>query len=141
VAQSVTGQQTLTAVVGIFGGVALLLAALGLYGVASFWVGQRTREIGVRMALGADPRRMIALVLRQALVIVGIGAGLGVALALLLALAVGTQANALLVHVRPTDPMTFASTLAVLVGVALLACLLPARRAARIDPLKALKQD
>ena len=141
VAQSITDQRTLTAAVGIFGGVALLLAALGLYGVASFWVGQRTREIGVRMALGAEPRRMIALVLRQALVIVAVGAGLGLGLALLLAMAVGAQADQLLVHVRPTDPITFASTLAVLVGVALLACLLPARRAARIDPLKALKQD
>jgi putative ABC transport system permease protein len=138
---SMTGQQTLTAVVGIFGAVALFLAAIGLYGVASHWVGQRTREIGVRMALGARPSGMLLLVLRQSMTVVLVGLGLGLGASAAVALLLGPQLADLLVQVHPTDAASFAGTASVLLLVALTACAVPARRAARIDPLTALRQD
>jgi len=141
VRQSMTGQQTITAVVGLLGGVALLLASMGLYGVASYWVGQRTREIGVRMALGARPAGMLALVLRQSLVVVGVGLGIGLGIAILVGLALEAQVGAMLVEVSPTDPLTLLFTATVLCIVALVAAFVPARRAARIDPVIALRQD
>jgi predicted permease len=141
VRQSMTGQQTLTGIVGILGGVALLLAAMGLYGVASYWVGQRTREIGVRMALGAKPAGMLTLVLRQSMTVVGVGLVVGLLLSLALGRAVGSQASAVLVDVSPTDAVTLVGTTVVLCLVALAACIVPARRAARIDPVIALRQD
>ena len=141
VRQSLTGQQTLTAVVGLLGGVALLLATMGLYGIASFWVGQRTREIGLRMALGAKPAGMLALVMRQAMLVVAIGLAAGLAVAVGVGTLVRAQVQAMLVDVSPTDAGTYAGTAVVLCLVALLACLVPARRAARIDPVTALKQE
>lgn len=138
---SLTGQQTLTVLVGVFGGVALLLAAMGLYGVASYWVAHRTREIGVRMALGAQPGRMLRLVLRQSLTVVCVGLAIGLLVAGLATSVLGPQISALLVQVNPTDPRTFVATIALLFAVGVLACMVPARRAARIDPLRALRQD
>jgi predicted permease len=138
---SLTGQQTLTTLIGVFGAVALLLAAMGLYGVASYWVSHRTREIGVRMALGARPGRMVLLVVRQALTVVIAGLAFGLVVAGAAAAALGPQLSTLLVDVSPTDPRTFAATIAILLVVGLLACVVPARRAARIDPLLALRQD
>ncbi|HET9372891.1 MAG TPA: FtsX-like permease family protein, partial [Vicinamibacterales bacterium] len=138
---SLTGQRSLTGLIGIFGTIALLLAASGIYGVASFWVGLRTREIGVRMALGARPAGMLALVLRQSMTVVLAGLLIGLALTGFIAIFLGSQVSTLLVGVRPTDPGTFVATVLVLFLVALLACAWPARRASRIDPLIALRQD
>jgi predicted permease len=138
---AITGQRTLTIVVAVVGGVALLLASIGLYGVASYWVGMRTREIGVRMALGARPGGVLGLVLRQSMTVVAAGLGVGVLAALAITWAAGAEIQTFLVDTRPSDPATFVLTVLVLTGVALAACYTPARRAARLDPLRALRQD
>ena len=129
--------------IGLFATMALILAALGLYGVVSYNVRQRTREIGVRMALGATSLQVARFVLAQTArpVIVGliIGAGLAAALAtLVIATPVGAQI-AQIVHV--TDPIAYASSLMVIVAACLIAAWIPARRAARLDPIKTLRQD
>jgi putative ABC transport system permease protein len=120
---------------GVFSGAALLLAAIGLYGVMSYTVGRRRAEIGIRMALGARAGQVLALVLRQGarLVALGMAAGLAGALAL------SRLLSSLLYGVSATDPLTFAGIALLLALTAVLACLLPARRAARIDPLTALR--
>jgi putative ABC transport system permease protein len=121
---------------GAFGTLALLLAFIGMYGVISYAVTQRTREIGIRMALGAQPGAVLALVLGQGarLAALGIIAGLGMARS-----ASGLMAH-LLFGVRPTDTRTFIAFSLLVAAVALLACYLPARRATRIDPTTALRQ-
>jgi macrolide transport system ATP-binding/permease protein len=121
----------------VFGGLALLLASIGLYGVASYAVTQRTREIGVRMALGAQPSSVLGLVLGHGMVLVGIGLAIGLAAAYA---AAGFMRSLVLV-VNPHDPATFAITAGLLGAVALVASYIPARRATRIDPLIALRTD
>jgi predicted permease len=121
-----------------FGALALLLASIGLYGVANYSVTQRTREIGVRMALGARPSSVLRLVLGHGLVLVGVGLGLGLLLALVATAFVPPD---LLLNVNPRDPVTFVSTSVLLAIVAMLASYLPARRATRIDPLIALRTE
>lgn len=138
---SLTGQRTLTVVVTLVGAMALLLASIGLYGVANYWVGMRTREIGVRMALGARPAGVLALVLRQSMTVVAVGLAAGLAASAAIAWAAGSQIQGFLVGTTASDPSTFIVTILVLVTVALAACFMPARRAARIDPLRALRQD
>jgi ABC-type antimicrobial peptide transport system permease subunit len=123
------------ALLSIFGGLALLLAMIGVYGVMSYSVTQRSQELGIRMALGARASDVLLLVLKQGMVLAASGAALGVALALLLGRVVGT----LLFGVSGRDPLTLAGVSAVLTLVALLACYIPARRAARVDPLVALR--
>jgi predicted permease len=120
---------------GFFGLFALSLASLGLYGVLSFGVVQRTREIGVRMALGAQQRQVLGLVIGQGvkLTLVGIAVGL------LVAFATTHFASKLLYGIPPDDPVTFAGVAAILLGVATLAAWLPARRAAKVDPMVALR--
>jgi ABC-type antimicrobial peptide transport system permease subunit len=117
--------------------VALLMAALGIYGVVAFVVSRRTREVGIRMALGARAADVLDLVLRQGMmpVLVGLAAGLVTSLAL------GQLGSGLLFGVPPHDPVTLAAAAAVLTAAALLACALPARRAARIDPAQALRDE
>ena len=116
---------------------ALLLAAIGIYGVISYAVSQRTREIGVRMALGATPSGMLALILRESLQLILFGIAIGVAAALGLT----RMLASMLYAVSSTDPLIFLSVTALLVVIALAACLIPARRAMRIDPMVALRHE
>jgi len=125
------------ALLGLFGALALTLASIGIYGVLAYSVAQRTSEIGLRMALGAQPRQVLALVLRQGMLLALIGATAGI----LVALPVARQAAGLLYGVSATDPLTYVGITLLLMAVALLACYLPARRATRIDPLVALRVE
>ncbi len=120
-----------------FAGVALFLAAIGIYGVMSYTVAQRTQEIGIRMALGAQSGAVIAMVLRQGLRLVAVGLGLGFAGAWFVALAL----TGMLHGIEPHDPPTFALVPLLLAFVALIACYLPSRRATRIDPTIALRAE
>jgi len=127
----------------IFGGLAVLLASVGLYGVTSFSVNQRTQEFGIRLALGADHNRILTMVLRQGAVQYGLGAGIGLGLTLLLAiLARGAIAQAaLLFDVSPVDPATYLGVALLLGFVAFVATIFPARRATRVDPMVALRAE
>lgn len=125
------------ALLGLFAVLAIVLAAVGLYGVVSFLVAQRRREIGVRMALGAGRSRVVRLVVRQGLVPAAVGTLAG----LLVALAGGRVIASLLFGVQPTDPLTLAGTTTLLLAVVLAACLIPAARAVRIPPASALRAE
>jgi putative ABC transport system permease protein len=135
VASSVAGPRFYTVMLGAFAGVAGCLALIGIYGVLAYSVAQRTAEIGVRMALGAEPSQVMALVLRRGLVLTTVGVGLG-----LLAAAGGTRVlQGLLFGIAPLDPQTFSLVALVFGLVAMLACYLPARRATQVDPMAALR--
>jgi ABC-type antimicrobial peptide transport system permease subunit len=122
---------------GIFAGLALVLACIGVYGVLAYSVAQRTREIGVRMALGARPLDVTRMILGRGLRLSGIGLLVGAALAA----ALGVLLRTLLYGVTPAAPLIYAGTAAALIAVALLACVIPAQRAARVDPVVALRDE
>jgi len=122
---------------GAFGLLALLLASVGIYGVTSYSVAQRTREMGIRSALGATARDLVLLMARQSMRVVLIGAGIGLLVALVTARLLTSQ----LYGVTATDPLTFLVMPALLLSIALLATLVPARRATRVDPSDALRTE
>jgi putative ABC transport system permease protein len=124
-------------IVGLFALTALLLAALGIYGVISYIVSERTHEIGIRLALGAQRHRILQMILSQGLGLAIAGAAIG----LVGAVIVAHLMAGVLYGVRPTDPVTFVSVALLLIAVALLACYIPARRAIRVDPLVALRYE
>lgn len=122
---------------GIFAAVALALAVVGIYGVVAWNVTQRTREIGIHQALGANRADVLRLVVGQSMRVVGIGLVIGIALSLAVARLVSSE----VFGISSFDPLTFAIVIALLAGSALVACLLPARRATKVDPLTALRAD
>jgi len=132
---SVSQRRFIMMLLGGFAGASLLLAAIGLYGVIAYSVSQRTHEIGIRIALGAQAREVLQLVVRDGMKLALIGVGLG----LLGALALTRLMKTLVYGVSPTDPTTFALIALLILGVALLACYLPARRATKVDPVVALR--
>jgi putative ABC transport system permease protein len=136
-ARSISEQRFFMTLMGIFAALALVLAGGGIYGVLSYQVARRTHEIGIRMALGANPRDVFRLVLNEGLRVVLVGVAIGTAAALML-----TRLMAgLLFGVKPTDPLTFVAVAALLVCVALAACYIPARRATHVDPIIALRYE
>jgi ABC-type antimicrobial peptide transport system permease subunit len=124
----------------IAGAMALVLGIIGIYGVISYAVSQRTREIGIRLALGAEKARILRMVIQEGLQLAVAGVAVGVVVALLLARMLSAFSQ-LLYGVRATDPLTFATVSATLTAVAALACYLPARRAAAIEPMHALRAE
>jgi hypothetical protein len=134
---AVANPRLTTMIGGAFAAIAVLLAAIGIYGVVAYAVGQRTPEIGLRMAVGATRRHVLTLVLRDVLMSAAIGTMLGLGGAALVNKVLGT----LLFEVRPDDPITFIVAAMLLAIVSLVACYLPARRATRVDPLIALRCD
>ena len=134
---SLAPRRFVVTVLAVFAGMALAMALIGLYGVISYSVAQRTRELGVRMALGAQPAEILRLVLAQGLRLAGAGAAIGVAASL----AAGRLLRQELFHVSAFDPLTFAAMAALLVAAALLASYVPARRATRVDPIAALRYE
>jgi putative ABC transport system permease protein len=134
---SIARQRMSMVVFVVFAGVALVLASIGLYGVVAHGVTERTHEIGVRMALGAERRHVLALVVRQGLSMAALGTVVGVAAAL----ALSRSIESLLFRVAPTDPATFAAVIVMLLGVTTIACYVPAWRAARVDPTQALRAE
>jgi predicted permease len=135
--QALAPHRLVAALLGLFAGLALLITASGLVGVVAYTVSQRTREIGVRLALGAAPQRVLRMIVGQGLTLVLVGLGLGLGAALLLA-RVGQGA---LYGVQPVDPMTYGGVALILFGVSALACALPARHVTRIDPMISLRAE
>ena len=129
--------QTGARMFSLFGGIALLLAVIGLYGVRAYSVARRTREIGIRMALGASAAETQKMVLREGVQLMAVGTAIGLGLSFLL----GTVLAGLLFHVHGADPLVFSVAVVLLGGVSLVACYVPARRAARIDPMVALRWE
>jgi ABC-type antimicrobial peptide transport system permease subunit len=130
-------EQLMAMLSGFFGAIAAILAMVGLYGVISYMVLQRRSEIGVRMALGASRRDILTMILREAAILLGIGLAVGTALSL----AAGNAAASLLYGLKPRDPITLAAAILGMTVVALIASLLPARRAASVHPMVVLREE
>jgi ABC-type antimicrobial peptide transport system permease subunit len=124
-------------VLGVFGFLAMVLAATGLFALMAYAVARRTREIGIRMALGARPGRVLSSVLKRTLVLCAVGVSLGA----LVTLAAGRLLAGVLYGVSPRDPVTYATAILLMSLVALLACWSPAARAIRIDPARTLREE
>ncbi len=137
VSVSLAPRRFVVTLLGIFAGLALLMAVIGLYGVISYSVTQRTQEIGIRMALGAQASGVLSLVIGQGMQLAGIGAAIG----LIASLAFSRLLRNQLFQVSPFDPFTFTATALVLIAAALLATYIPARRATRVDPMEALRHE
>jgi putative ABC transport system permease protein len=134
---SLAPRRFVVTVLSVFAGMALLMAAIGLYGVISYAVTQRTQELGVRVALGAQQGEILRLVLGQGMRLAGAGAAIGLAVSVIASRLLRNE----LFHVSSFDPLTFALMAAVLIGAALLASYIPARRATRVDPMVALRYE
>jgi putative ABC transport system permease protein len=137
VATSLVRSRFMMLLLSVFAGLALVLACFGTYGVMAYSVAQRTREIGIRMALGAQKSGVVAMVINQGLKLALIGVGAGIAGAFVLT----RLLSSFLYGIRPTDPLTFIIVSLILTGVSLLACYIPARRAMRVDPMVALRHE
>jgi ABC-type antimicrobial peptide transport system permease subunit len=137
VARSIASQRFSLVLLGAFAGLALLLASIGIYGVLSYLVGQRTQEIGIRMALGAQGLDVLRMVMAAGVRMTLVGAVIG----MVAALGLTRLMASMLFDVKPTDPITFAVVALLLCGVAMFACYVPARRAARVDPMVALRYE
>jgi ABC-type antimicrobial peptide transport system permease subunit len=134
---SLSSRRTSMLLANAFGGIALFLASLGIYGVLAYLVAQRTREIGIRVALGSSRIGILRLVLREGFQLVAIGFVLGIIAAASLQRAVASE----IYGVRPLDPLVLASVMTLLAIVALAACAIPGRRAMRVDPMVALRYE
>jgi ABC-type antimicrobial peptide transport system permease subunit len=135
--ESLLRERLMAILSGLFGGLAVLLATVGLYGVISYTVARRTNEIGIRIALGAGRNSVMGLILRETGMLLAVGLGAGV----LIALAAGRAAATLLFGLQPNDPLTFAAAGVLLAIVAVGASYVPAWRASRVDPMVALRHE
>jgi ABC-type antimicrobial peptide transport system permease subunit len=137
VANSITKQRLTMMLLSVFSGLALALSAVGIYGVISYLTGQRTHEIGIRVALGASASDVLRMILGEGMRITLIGVGIG----LVAALGLTRLITKIIYGVSASDPLTFVGVAVLLTAVALLACYIPARRAMRVDPIIALRYE
>jgi ABC-type antimicrobial peptide transport system permease subunit len=137
VSDSLAGKRFSMILLSVFAAIALLLSSIGIYGVISYVVGQRTHEIGIRIALGAQQSSVLRLMLGEGMKMALIGVGIGV----VLAIGLTRLLSKMVFGVSTTDPLTFIGVAALLAGVALFACYIPARRAMRVDPMVALRYE
>jgi ABC-type antimicrobial peptide transport system permease subunit len=135
--ESVSERRFVAVLLGAFAGLALLLAAVGTYGILSYTVSERRHEIGIRMALGATRSTVLGLVLRQGAILTGIGLAAGV----IAAVALSRVMRTLVFNVRPSDPLTMGAVTIFIALIALVACYIPARRATRVDPIVVLREE
>jgi putative ABC transport system permease protein len=136
-AETISRPRFLAQLLGIFAGLALALAAIGTYGILSYSVSERRREIGIHMAMGATQRRVLVMILSQGMRLAAVGLVVGVGASILLTRLLQTQ----LFNVRPSDPATVAAVVFFIAAVALLACYIPASRATRVDPMVVLRDE